>query len=46
MPEILIDLSMVPKHLDHYVCLNSEAMSDIEWWVCVMRKIGMAAPRS
>ena len=29
----LIDLSMVPKHLDHYVRLNSEAMSDIEWWV-------------
>ena len=25
----LIDLSMVPKHLDHYVRLNSEAMSDM-----------------
>ena len=27
----LIDLSMVPKHLEHYVRLNSEARSDIEW---------------
>ena len=28
----LIDLSMVSKHLDHYLCLNVEARSDIEWW--------------
>ena len=28
----LIDLSMVPKHLEHYVRLSSEARSDIEWW--------------
>ena len=29
----LIDLSMIPKHIDHYVRLNAEATSDIEWWV-------------
>ena len=29
----LIDLSTVPKHLDHYVRLNSEATSDIKWGV-------------
>ena len=29
----LIDLSMIPKHPDHFVCLNEEARSDIEWWV-------------
>ncbi len=28
----LIDLSMVAEHLDHYVHLNREARSDIEWW--------------
>ncbi len=28
----LINLSMVPKHLDHYVRLSKEARSDIEWW--------------
>ena len=28
----LIDLSMVPKHLEHYVRLSVEARSDIEWW--------------
>jgi hypothetical protein len=28
----LIDLSTVPKHLEHYVRLNSDARSDIEWW--------------
>ena len=28
----LIDLSTVPKHLEHFVRLNSEARSDIEWW--------------
>ena len=29
----LIDLSTIPKHLEHYVRLNVEARSDIEWWV-------------
>ena len=29
----LIDLSMVPHHLDHYVRLSIDARSDIEWWV-------------
>ena len=28
----LIDLSMVVKHLDHYIRLNGSARSDIEWW--------------
>ena len=28
----LIDLSMVPHHLDHYVRLSMDARSDIEWW--------------
>ena len=28
----LIDLSTGPKQLDHYVRLNAEARSDIEWW--------------
>ena len=28
----LIDLSTIPKHLEHYVRLNLEARSDIEWW--------------
>ncbi len=28
----LIDLSMVPRHLEHYVRLNAGARSDIEWW--------------
>ena len=28
----LIDLSTVPKHLEHYVRLNVEARTDIEWW--------------
>ena len=28
----LIDLSMGPKQLDHYVRFNMEARSDIEWW--------------
>ena len=28
----LIDLSTIPKHLEHYVRLNPEARSDIEWW--------------
>ena len=28
----LIDLTMVPKHLEHYVRLNVDARSDIEWW--------------
>lgn len=28
----LIDLSMGPKRLDHYVRLNAEVRSDIEWW--------------
>ena len=31
----LIDLSMVPKHLEHYVHLNSEVRSDIEWTLVV-----------
>ena len=29
----LIDLSTIPKHLDHFVRLNAESRSDIEWWV-------------
>ena len=29
----LIDLSTIPKHLDHFVRLNADARSDIEWWV-------------
>ena len=29
----LIDLSTVPKHLEHYVRLNHDARSDIEWWI-------------
>lgn len=29
----LIDLSTIPKHLDHFVRLNADALSDIEWWV-------------
>jgi hypothetical protein len=29
----LIDLSMIPKNPDHFVRLNEEARSDIEWWV-------------
>ena len=28
----LIDLSTIPKHLEHYVHLNLEARSVIEWW--------------
>ena len=28
----LIDLSKVPKALHHFVRLNSEARSDIQWW--------------
>ena len=28
----LIELSTIPKHLEHYVRLNLEARSDIEWW--------------
>lgn len=28
----LIELSMVPQHMDHYVRLNAGARSDIEWW--------------
>ena len=29
----LIDLSTIPKHLEHYVRLNHDARSDIEWWI-------------
>ena len=29
----LIDLSTVPKHPDHFVRLNEDSRSDIEWWV-------------
>ena len=28
----LIDLSTATKHLDHFIRLNIEARSDIEWW--------------
>ena len=28
----LIDLSMVGKHLEHFIRLNREARSDVEWW--------------
>ena len=28
----LIDLSTTAKHLDHFVRLNADARSDIEWW--------------
>ena len=28
----LIDLSTEVKHMDHYVRLNRDARSDIEWW--------------
>jgi hypothetical protein len=30
---MLIDLSMIPRHPDHFVCLNEEAKSNIKWWV-------------
>ena len=29
----LFDLGKVVKHLDHFVGLNKEARSDIEWWI-------------
>ena len=28
----LIDLSTVAKHIDHFIRINREARSDIEWW--------------
>ena len=28
----LIDLSTTASHLDHFIRLNQEARSDIEWW--------------
>ena len=49
----LIDLSMIPHHLDHYVHLSMDARSDIEWWaqyveswngIQMMRAIKGAAP--
>ena len=49
----LIDLSTIPMHLEHYVRLNLEARSDIEWWaqysqvwngVSMMHLPNMASP--
>ena len=34
----LIDLSCKPKHLDHWVRLNEEARSDIQWWDCFLEE--------
>ena len=34
----LINLSMVPRHMDHYVRLNSEAWADLNWWSSIARE--------
>ena len=33
----LIDLSTTAKQLDHFVRLNRDARSDIEWWACFIQ---------
>ena len=32
----LIDLSRIPKRLNHFVRLSSSAQADIMWWLCFM----------
>ena len=51
----LIDLSTTASHLDHFIRLNQEARSDIEWWhtfasswngVAMMKVVSRVAPKA
>ena len=51
----LIDLLTTASHLDHFIRLNQEARSDIEWWhtlpsssngVAMMKTVSRVAPKA
>ena len=51
----LIDLSTTASHLDHFIRLNQEARSDIEWWhtfasswngIDMMKAVSRVAPKA